>query len=190
MFVAHSQPSTFGALPALQSMRPALHLYEHVVPLQLAGPVLVLHAAPHAPQFEVDDSDDSQPFVSGAVLSQLAKPAAHPVYRQLPPGHVAPLLVAVSHEWPHAPQFETVARDVSQPFVSGGLVLQSANPGSQFVYLHTAPPPDVSHDAPALCTVSQESPQALHVAEAPPVSQPFVSGGVVTQTANPGLQPV
>ena len=44
--------------------------------------------------------------------------------------------------------------------------------------------------APLLCTVSHEAPQALHVAAATAVSQPSVSGGVVSQSAYPELQPV
>ncbi len=41
-----------------------------------------------------------------------------------------------------------------------------------------------------LCAVSQEVPQALHVALATIVSQPSRSGAVVTQSAYPELQPV
>jgi hypothetical protein len=103
-----------------------LHWYEQVVPLQLAAPVFVLHAAVHEPQLAVDESDDSQPLVLGAVVTQSAKPFAHPVYVQLPPEQPAPVLVLVSHARPHAPQLLAVVICVSQPFVSGGVVLQSA----------------------------------------------------------------
>jgi hypothetical protein len=61
-----------GAVLALQSARPELHWYEHVVPLQLAAPVFVLHALLHEPQVAVDDSDDSHPFAFGAAVAQSA----------------------------------------------------------------------------------------------------------------------
>jgi hypothetical protein len=48
------------------------------VPSQAAAPVVMLHARPHLPQFDVDDSDVSQPSVSGGLISQFAQPAAHP----------------------------------------------------------------------------------------------------------------
>jgi hypothetical protein len=129
--VAHSQPSVFGAVPELQSLRPLLQLYVHVLPLQLGCPVLVLQACLQAPQFEVELSGVSQPFVSGlVVLSQSAQPPWQPVYvhdePDEPDEHAAPLLCVVSHDWPHLPQFEAVVIWVSHPLVSGGVVLQSA----------------------------------------------------------------
>ena len=48
------------------------------------------------------------------------------MYWQLPFEQLAPLLVFVSHERPHAPQLLAVVICVSQPFVSGGVVLQFA----------------------------------------------------------------
>jgi hypothetical protein len=101
-------------------------LYEHVVPSQLAAPVFVLHALLHAPQVAIDKSEDSQPLVSGGLVSQLAKPMAQPMYVQLLPEQAAPTLVFVSHERPHPPQFAGVVICVSQPLVSGGVSLQSA----------------------------------------------------------------
>jgi hypothetical protein len=59
-------------LLALQSLSPELHWYEHVVPLQLAAPVFVLHALLHPPHVVVEESDDSQPFVLGAAFAQSA----------------------------------------------------------------------------------------------------------------------
>ena len=58
------------------------------------------------------------------------------------------------------------------------------------MYLQVAPPEAIWQVAPLLCAVSHEAPQALHVAMATWVSQPFVSGAVVSQSANPELQPV
>jgi hypothetical protein len=49
----------------------------------------------------------------------------------------------------------------------------------------------MSQIAPLLCVVSQDAPHELHVAIAARcVSQPFVSGAVVSQSTYPGLQPV
>jgi hypothetical protein len=124
--VAHSHPSVSGALLALQSSRPELHWYVHVDPVQLAAPVLVLHALLHPPHDAVDERDDSHPFVLGAALTQSANPFAQPVYAQLPPLQLAPLLWLVSHDFPQPPQFCAVVVCVSQPLVSGGVVLQLA----------------------------------------------------------------
>lgn len=70
--VAHSHPSVSGAVAALQSLEPALHLYEHVVPLQLAGPVFVSQAFAHPPHVAVEASDVSHPFAFGGVVLQSA----------------------------------------------------------------------------------------------------------------------
>jgi hypothetical protein len=48
------------------------------VPSHAAVPDVMLQARPHMPQFDVDDNDVSQPFVSGRLTSQFAQPAAHP----------------------------------------------------------------------------------------------------------------
>jgi hypothetical protein len=188
--VEHSHPSVSGALLALQSERPELHWYVHVEPVQLAAPVFVLHALLHPPHVAVDESDDSQPFVLGAVVTQSAYPPAQPVYWQLPPLQLAPLLVLVSHARPHAPQFVAVVTCVSQPLVSGGVVLQSAYPCPQLVYLQVAPLLPIWQLAPLLCVVSHDVPHALHVADATFVSQPSVSGLFVSQSAYPELHPV
>jgi hypothetical protein len=58
------------------------------------------------------------------------------------------------------------------------------------VYLQVAPLELIWQVAPLLCTVSQDVPHALHVAMGTLVSQPSVSGAVVSQSANPELQPV
>jgi hypothetical protein len=52
--VEHSQPFVSGAVPLSQSAAPALHVYEHVVPLHVADCALVrLHLSPHALQLLV-----------------------------------------------------------------------------------------------------------------------------------------
>jgi hypothetical protein len=52
--VAHSQPSVSGAVAWLQSEAPALQVYEHDVPLQLAADAFVrVHLSPHALQLLV-----------------------------------------------------------------------------------------------------------------------------------------
>jgi hypothetical protein len=58
------------------------------------------------------------------------------------------------------------------------------------VYLQVEPLLPIWQLAPVLCVVSHEVPQAAHVALATAFSQPSVSGAVVSQSANPELQPV
>jgi hypothetical protein len=174
--VAHSQPSVSGAVPALQSLDPALHVYEHVEPLHFAAPVLVLQLLPQAPQLVVDESDDSQPFVLGGCGKQSAKPAAQPVYEQLVPEQVAPLLFFTSHVTPQSPQFVGDVIDVSHPLVSGGVALQSLNPALQLEYSQTGLPV-VLQAVKLLCAVSQASPHALQVIDWAIDSQPSMSGG-------------
>jgi hypothetical protein len=101
-------------------------------------------------------------------------------------------LCTVSHAFPHAPQFAAVASDVSHPLVSGGVVLQLAYPGSQLEYLQVAlaPASEISQTSPMLVAVSHDLPlQTSHVFVATGFSQPFVSAPLVSQSANPGLQP-
>jgi hypothetical protein len=95
--------------------------------------------------------------------------------------------VVVLHATPHAPQLVVVEVGVSQPSVSGAVLLQSAKPGSQLEYAHVVP----LHVGPTLWVVSQTLPQPPHVVVlARLVSQPLVSGDVVVQLANPGSQPL
>jgi hypothetical protein len=101
------------------------------------------------------------------------------------PEQVAPMLLFVSQTLAHAPQVSGDDSDVSQPFVSGGVVLQSAQPGAQPVYVHVVP----EQVCPRLCTVSQPPPHTAQVDPVTCVSQPFVSGGVVSQSAHPGAHP-
>ena len=89
------------------------------------------HAWPHALQFDVVERFVSQPLVSGGVVLQSAHPGAQLAYVHALPVHVSPTLCAVSQLWPHPAQFVLDAMRVSQPSVSGGVVLQSAQPGWQ-----------------------------------------------------------
>jgi hypothetical protein len=161
-----------------------------VLPLQVESVACApLHATPHPLQLAVVLVGVSHPFVSGAVALQSANPGSHPVYVQLDPLHAAPVLWAVSHVSPHALQFVVVLVGVSQPSVSGGVLLQSSQPGLQLVYVQRVPP--LAHEAPLLWTVSQVAPQPPQLAvDAVAVSQPFVSGALVSQSAHPGAQPV
>jgi hypothetical protein len=190
--VAHSQPSVSGAVAPLQSMRPALQLYVHEVPLQLAAPVVVLHAWWHAPQLEVDDCDDSHPSKLPAICTQSSQPAWQPAYMQADPVQLGAMLCTVSQALPQAPQFAALESDVSQPFVSGGVVLQFASPGWHFWYTQVAlaPASEMSQTAPMLLIVSHDlPPQTSHVLVATAFSQPLVSVPLVSQSAKPGLHP-
>jgi hypothetical protein len=66
--VAHSHPSVSGVVPLLQSEAPALQVYEHVVPLQLAADALVVvHLSPQALQLLVVSSSVHVPLHSVSV---------------------------------------------------------------------------------------------------------------------------
>ena len=91
----------------------------------------VSHTLPQPPQLA--PATVSQPLVSGALVSQLAKPALQLAYVHLVPSHVAPLLLVESHTLPHPPQLVMVLAAVSQPLVSGAVVVQFAKPGLQLV---------------------------------------------------------
>jgi len=76
--VLHSQPSVSGGVPRLQSAWPAVHVYPQLAPLQLAAVAFVsMQATLHPPQLVVVFVGVSQPVVLGAVVTQLAQPAAH-----------------------------------------------------------------------------------------------------------------
>jgi hypothetical protein len=97
--------------------------------LQVA-PVLVLvsQTFPHPPQFVTVLVCVSQPFTSVPVMSQLPQPDWQPVYVQLVPLQPVPTLCVVSHAFPHPPQLVIVLVGVSQPAVSGAVVMQFAHP--------------------------------------------------------------
>jgi hypothetical protein len=123
-----SQPSVSGAV-VRQSAQPVAQLYVHVVPVQpTAVALVVLHCFPQAEQLVVDDSEVSQPSVSGAVVSQSAQPAVQLVYWQVVPSQVAPVLRVLLQAAPHVVQFETVFSAVLQPERSGAAGLQSPHP--------------------------------------------------------------
>jgi hypothetical protein len=126
-----------------------------------------------SPQFDVEFSGVSQPFVSGAADVQSFQPDWQPVYLQVAVPlveHDAPELWVESQATPQLPQFWTVLTAVSQPFVFGGVVLQSLKPAAQLEYVQLELP--ALQVAPVLWAVSHDCPQALHVAEATCVSQP------------------
>jgi hypothetical protein len=180
-----SQPFAFGTV-VLQSAHPVLQpVYVHVVPLHVPPSLCCvsqeLPQPPQAPLIGV-----SQPFVSGAFVSQLANPILQLVYVHFVPSHAAPLLFVVSHALPQPPQFVIVLTGLLHPSVSGGVVSQLANPTLQLVYLQVVP----SHVAPLLRVVSHTLPQPVQLnGELSDDSHPFVSGAVVSQSANPALQP-
>jgi hypothetical protein len=103
----------------------------------------------------------------------------------LPATHEAPVLWAVSHATPQAPQLVIVLSGVSQPPVFGGVVTQSAHPGTHeyahVVPLHVADPCVVSH--------TLLHPPQLDI-ELSDVSHPSASGAVVLQLKYPGWQTV
>jgi len=188
-----SQPFVSGAA-VLQSAQPDAHPpYVQPVPLHAAPRLwveLVSHACPHAPQLAVVARFVSQPSVSGGAVLQSAHPDAQPVYVHAVPPQLAPRLCVESHDCPQAPQFDAVVETcVSQPSVSGGAVLQSAHPDAQPVYVHVVPlqpaprlwPEPVSHALP-------HPPQLVVVERL--VSQPLVSGALLSQSAHPDAQPV
>ena len=131
----------------------------------------------------------SQPSSAvGAVgFEQLEKPAEH-AELHVPPLHEGePETCVAEQARPHPPHF--VAEEVtsvSQPSLSGAVVVQSAKPALQPEYVHVTP---VLHAAPVLFVVSHVTPHAEQfVVVLSAVSQPLVSGDVVTQSPKPGLQ--
>ncbi len=145
--VAHSQPSVSGAVAALQSDAPLLHVYEQLPPLHASAEAFVaVQAMPHAPQFEVVVVCVSHPSTSGAVAAlQSPKPVSQ-VYEQVVPLQLEAEALSPLHTVVHEPQVETEESEVSQPLRSGGVVVQSAKPVSQPAYWHVVP----LHDAPTL----------------------------------------
>jgi hypothetical protein len=155
-------------------------MYVHEVPAQDGVPVDVSHATPHAPQLVVVVTDVSQPFVLGGAVSQSWKPVAQLEYAHVVPLQVGPTLCAVSHTLLHPPQLVVLPRFVSQPFVSGAVVVQSAKPGAHPVYSQEVP----LHVAPTLWVVSHALPQAAQLdVVSSAVEHPAVLGGAGLQSA-------
>ena len=71
----------------------------------------------------------SQPPVLGAVVLQLARPELH-MYEHVDPSHDG-VPVVLSQARPHMPQLAGVDNEILQPWVSGGVGLQSAHPCAQ-----------------------------------------------------------
>jgi hypothetical protein len=130
--VGVSQPFVSGGA-VLQSAQPVSHpLYVHVVPEHEAPSLCVVsHVWPQAPQLVDPLVAVSQPSRSGGVVLQSAQPAWHPVYEHVAPLHDAPTLWALSHASLQPVQLAVVSVGVSQPFVSGAVLSQSAQPVSQ-----------------------------------------------------------
>jgi hypothetical protein len=150
-----------------------------LVPLQNVPRLCVVsQALPQAPQLVIDESELSQPSVSGGDLLQSAYPEAHPVYAHVPAAQAAPKLWVTSHALPHTLHALPVTC-VSQPFVSGAVVLQSAYPDPHPAYTQVVP----SHETPVLNILSHALPQpAQLVMVRSDVSHPFTLGGVVSQS--------
>ena len=185
--VVHSQPSVSGAVAALQSVSPVLHLYEHVVPSQLAGPVFVLHFAAHPPQLVVDEATTRSRSCRPRWCPQLAKPTA-----------AAPAVRAARAGARGAGAVGRVARAAAVAAVRGrrrsSSRTRSCREGS--VVASRCTPSCSSCTMPrrrapgrrGVCTCRSCSgpcrtwrPQAVHEFVGTVVSQPFVSGAVASR---------
>jgi hypothetical protein len=198
--VAHSQPSRSGAVPLLQSDAPALHVYEHAVPLQLSADALVaVHESPHALQLLVVlSSVQVPPHVDSpqvhAPPEQNGVGWAHVVWfvhvpvplhvcvvlllQLVCPGAHTPLQTPAEHVWfvhvaglPHEP----VAVHVSE-----------ALPGTHWVSLGPQTPPQEPFKhvrVAAHATGVPHAPPALHVCT------PFAEHSVAPGTHDPPQAP-
>lgn len=104
-----------------------MQLYEQVSPLQLSPVALCgVHAFPQPAQLLVVLVAVAQPPRSGdEPLVQSANPTSH-VYPHFVPLQVVALEFAALQTSPHALQSAVDDRLVSQPLVSGAVVVQSA----------------------------------------------------------------
>lgn len=116
-----SQP--LSGMPS-QSLKPASHVGEQPLAVQLVAPCALLHASPHAVQLATVPSWVSQPVAA----VQSAKPALQLLAEHTPPPHDS-LEFGMSHGCPHEPQFATDQIEVSQPF--SGLGSQLSQPPLQ-----------------------------------------------------------
>ena len=126
VLVPRSTSQPFAALPS-QLPQPESQLMPHRLPVQLAVPLVELHAFGHEPQCSGSAFRfASQPF--DRLPSQLPNPASHTM-PQTPVAQVAVPLVEL-HAFGHEPQCSGSAfRFTSQPFV--GRPSQSSKPGLQ-----------------------------------------------------------
>jgi hypothetical protein len=148
----------------VQSAKPALQLVaEHTPPPQDSLEFGMSHNCPHAPQFETDQIEVSQPF--SWLGSQLSQPALQLGTQPLALQLVVPC--AFEHALPHDLQLETVPSAVSQP----AALVQSA----KFPVQPWTTQVPVLHDSLALgkSQVTPQSPQ-LELARTL-VSQPLPS---------------
>lgn len=123
-------------LPGSPSQSPCIASHEkaHAPLLQYETAPAAEHTLPQTPQRNVSfRRSASQP--SAGIPLQSPRPAWHEATRHSPSPHML-VARASAHVAPHAPQFDTVRVDVSQPLV--GSPSQSAKPSSQ-ESAHTPP---------------------------------------------------
>ena len=163
--MAVSQPLLTG--PA-QWAKPAWHVVTaHVPAAQLVVAWGNAQALPHAPQFVLVVSGDSQPVAT--LLSQSPKPGLHVIW-QAPAVHCEVAVCAVEHTLRHRPQLPaSVVSVISQPLA--GLASQSAKPAPHT--MPQTPPEQLALPCVAVHTLPQ-APQ-LATSETMRTSQPLAA---------------
>lgn len=138
----------------------------------------------------------SQPFVSGAVLSQSAKPLAQPVYVHAPAVQAAPMLCVASQATPHAPQLWTVSVGVHMPLQHACPAAQpcvASQPAAHVPFAQSCPAGQSEVDAqPTHCPLLQTCPllaaQSAFVLQPPLAASP--GGGTAASVSSPEVTPV
>ncbi len=182
-----SQPSSaVGAAGCVQLPKPAEQAELHRPPAHDgAGALFAEQPRPHAPQLVLEVVRSTSQPSSGAGATgwlQLPKPTAQ-LEVHTPAAQLRTAVLVEEQPRPHAPQLAVVLVELSQPSVLAPTLMQSPKPGLQ-VYEQLVP----SHAGALALT-------ALHTLPQPPqlerpvrsVSQPLVSGAVVTQSPCPAL---
>jgi hypothetical protein len=130
-------------------MKPLLQLMPHVPPVHVATPFVGgAHAFAHEPHALGESRRVSQPSLY--IELQSPKPDTHDATAHVPALH-AGIPFATAQPTPHALQFATVPRAVSQPSLT--TPLQSAVAGGHASITHDPPlhdvaaPPAAAHDA-------------------------------------------